>query len=111
MKQIALDIGLTPEPTLAGFFRLFGVEDYLADSGAGGGRQAGCQEFARRIRLDGRVQKLLQRRRIDALDRFLAARDGQPARIFCTYTAMMTLRRILAERSAARPLPPLRDPE
>ena len=33
-----------------------------------------------------------------ALDRFLAARDGQPARIFCTYTAMMTLRRILAER-------------
>ncbi|GAA1788142.1 MAG: MurT ligase domain-containing protein [Actinobacteria bacterium] len=33
-----------------------------------------------------------------ALDRFLRERDGQPARIFCTYTAMMTLRRRLAER-------------
>ena len=33
-----------------------------------------------------------------ALERFLAERDGQPARIFCTYTAMMTLRRMLAAR-------------
>lgn len=33
-----------------------------------------------------------------ALDRFLAQRDGRPARIFCTYTAMMTLRRQLAAR-------------
>lgn len=33
-----------------------------------------------------------------ALVRFLAERDGRPARIFCTYTAMMALRRTLAAR-------------
>lgn len=33
-----------------------------------------------------------------ALDRFLAGHVGVPTRIFCTYTAMMTLRRILAAR-------------
>lgn len=33
-----------------------------------------------------------------ALDAFLAAHHGQPMRIFCTYTAMMSLRRVLAAR-------------
>ena len=33
-----------------------------------------------------------------ALDRFLADHRGEPKRIFCTYTAMMTLRRMLSER-------------
>jgi UDP-N-acetylmuramyl tripeptide synthase len=33
-----------------------------------------------------------------ALNRFLADHRGQPARIFCTYTAMMALRRMLAAR-------------
>ena len=33
-----------------------------------------------------------------ALERFLAERAGAPARIFCTYTAMMSLRRNLAAR-------------
>jgi len=33
-----------------------------------------------------------------ALDRFLSAHRGEPARIFCTYTAMMALRRTLAAR-------------
>ncbi|WP_168584024.1 Mur ligase family protein [Gephyromycinifex aptenodytis] len=33
-----------------------------------------------------------------ALDAFLAAHPGQPLRIFCTYTAMMSLRRVLAAR-------------
>ena len=33
-----------------------------------------------------------------ALDRFLAEHADEPKRIFCTYTAMMTLRRTLAER-------------
>ncbi len=33
-----------------------------------------------------------------ALDAFLAEHPGEPLRIFCTYTAMMTLRRILAAR-------------
>lgn len=34
----------------------------------------------------------------NALDAFLAAHPGQPLRLFCTYTAMMSLRRTLAER-------------
>jgi UDP-N-acetylmuramyl tripeptide synthase len=33
-----------------------------------------------------------------ALGRFLAAHPAQPKRIFCTYTAMMALRRALAAR-------------
>ena len=33
-----------------------------------------------------------------ALDAFLAAHHGQPMRVFCTYTAMMSLRRVLAAR-------------
>jgi hypothetical protein len=33
-----------------------------------------------------------------ALDAFLAAHRDQPMRIFCTYTAMMSLRRVLAAR-------------
>ncbi len=33
-----------------------------------------------------------------ALDAFLAAYRGQPTRIFCTYTAMMALRKLLAAR-------------
>lgn len=35
---------------------------------------------------------------ITALDRFLAAHPDEPKRLFCTYTAMMTLRRILSAR-------------
>src|SRR5690606_8961968 len=35
---------------------------------------------------------------IPALDRFLAAHPAEPKRLFCTYTAMMTLRRTLAAR-------------
>ena len=35
---------------------------------------------------------------IPALDRFLAAHPGEPKRLFCTYTAMMALRRTLAAR-------------
>jgi hypothetical protein len=33
-----------------------------------------------------------------ALERFLTEYKGEPKRIFCTYTAMMTLRRNLAGR-------------
>ena len=33
-----------------------------------------------------------------ALERFLTAYEDEPKRIFCTYTAMMTLRRDLAAR-------------
>jgi hypothetical protein len=33
-----------------------------------------------------------------ALDAFLSAHPDEPKRIFCTYTAMMSLRRTLAAR-------------
>ena len=33
-----------------------------------------------------------------ALTRFLAGHRGEPVRIFCTYTAMMALRKLLAAR-------------
>jgi lipid II isoglutaminyl synthase (glutamine-hydrolysing) len=33
-----------------------------------------------------------------ALDGFLQAHPDEPKRIFCTYTAMMSLRRVLAAR-------------
>ncbi len=33
-----------------------------------------------------------------ALDTFLAVHSEEPKRIFCTYTAMMSLRRVLAAR-------------
>ncbi len=55
-------------------------------------------DMALRLQYDevpvGRVEPDLER----ALAQFLAERAGQPARIFCTYTAMMTLRRDLAAR-------------
>lgn len=55
-------------------------------------------DMALRLRYDGvevdEVEVDLDR----ALDSFLAAHRGQPTRIFCTYTAMMHMRRRLAER-------------
>ena len=54
--------------------------------------------MALRLRYDGvevgQVETDLDR----ALDRFLADHRGRPTRIFCTYTAMMHLRRRLADR-------------
>ena len=35
-----------------------------------------------------------------ALTEFIASADGRPMRIFCTYTAMLALRRMLGERYA-----------
>ena len=35
---------------------------------------------------------------IAALDAFVAAHPNEPRRVFCTYTAMMALRRTLAQR-------------
>ncbi len=61
---------------------------------------SGVRAYDMALRLDyddvatGAVEPDLEK----ALDAFLAAHRGQPARIFCTYTAMMTLRRILAAR-------------
>ncbi|MFB9731170.1 DUF1727 domain-containing protein [Ornithinimicrobium kibberense] len=55
-------------------------------------------DMALRLRYDGvevgQVETDLDR----ALDRFLADHRGRPTRIFCTYTAMMHLRRRLADR-------------
>ena len=34
-----------------------------------------------------------------ALDHFIASNQGQPKRIYCTYTAMLSLRRLLAKQA------------
>ena len=55
-------------------------------------------DMALRLQYDdvpvARVEPDLER----ALDRFLADNSEEPKRIFCTYTAMMSLRRVLAAR-------------
>jgi UDP-N-acetylmuramyl tripeptide synthase len=61
---------------------------------------SGVRAWDMALRLDyddvavGAVEPDLDR----ALDRFLAAHPGEPVRVFCTYTAMMALRRTLAAR-------------
>lgn len=55
-------------------------------------------DMALRLRYDdvevGEVEPDLAK----ALDHFLAAHPGEPKRIFCTYTAMLRLRKLLGER-------------
>ncbi|GAA5158381.1 Mur ligase family protein [Ornithinimicrobium tianjinense] len=55
-------------------------------------------DMALRLRYDGVEVGEVETDLDVALDRFLAAHAGQPTRIFCTYTAMMHLRRRLADR-------------
>ena len=55
-------------------------------------------DMALRLRYDGVEVGQVETDLDVALDRFLAAHAGEPTRIFCTYTAMMHLRRRLAER-------------
>lgn len=55
-------------------------------------------DMALRLRYDGVEVAEVETDLDAALDRFLARHEGQPARIFCTYTAMMHLRRRLADR-------------
>ncbi|MGC5584240.1 MurT ligase domain-containing protein [Ornithinimicrobium sp. W1665] len=55
-------------------------------------------DMALRLRYDGVEVGAVETDLDRALDRFLEDHRGRPTRIFCTYTAMMHLRRRLAER-------------
>lgn len=72
--------------------------DSLAARGVAMTSGVRAYDMALRLRYDdiatARVEPDLER----ALDAFLAAHRGQPARIFCTYTAMLGLRKMLAAR-------------
>ena len=52
---------------------IVGGKDDLAGGGARRGRQADADDVARRLGIDGRMQQLVERGRIDAGDRLLAA--------------------------------------
>jgi UDP-N-acetylmuramyl tripeptide synthase len=55
-------------------------------------------DMALRLRYDDVAVDAIEPDLARALDRFLTERRDEPKRIFCTYTAMMTLRRDLAAR-------------
>ncbi|MFK5690468.1 MurT ligase domain-containing protein [Ornithinimicrobium sp. LYQ92] len=55
-------------------------------------------DMALRLRYDGVEVDGVEPDLDAALDRFLAQNTGRPSRIFCTYTAMMQLRRRLGDR-------------
>ena len=55
-------------------------------------------DMALRLAYDGVEVRDVEPDLTKALDRFLAGHPDEPKRIFCTYTAMMALRRTLAER-------------
>lgn len=55
-------------------------------------------DMALRLAYDGVEVRDVEPDLTKALDRFLADAPNEPKRIFCTYTAMMALRRTLAER-------------
>ncbi len=55
-------------------------------------------DMALRLNYDEVLVEQIEPDLAGALDAFLAAYRGQPTRIFCTYTAMMALRKLLAAR-------------
>ena len=55
-------------------------------------------DMALRLRYDDVPVAAVQPELETALDLFLAEHRDEPKRIFCTYTAMMALRRVLAQR-------------
>ena len=55
-------------------------------------------DMALRLAYDGVEVRHVEPELTSALDTFLAEHPNEPKRIFCTYTAMMALRRTLAER-------------
>lgn len=55
-------------------------------------------DMALRLDYDGVHTNRVVPRLEPALDAFLDAHPGEPLRVFCTYTAMMSLRRVLASR-------------
>lgn len=57
-----------------------------------------CYDMALRLHHDDVVTDEVVPDLVEALDAFLAAHPHEPKRLFCTYTAMMALRRTLAAR-------------
>jgi UDP-N-acetylmuramyl tripeptide synthase len=55
-------------------------------------------DMALRLQYDDVAVDHIEPDLIRALDAFVAAHPDEPKRIFCTYTAMMALRRTLAQR-------------
>lgn len=55
-------------------------------------------DMALRLEYDDVAVAQIEPELVPALDQFLAAHPGEPKRLFCTYTAMMALRRTLADR-------------
>ena len=55
-------------------------------------------DMALRLEYDDVEVERIEPDLVTALDRFLAAHPDEPKRLFCTYTAMMALRRTLASR-------------
>ena len=55
-------------------------------------------DMALRLQYDDVPVDAIEPALVPALDRFLATHAGEPKRLFCTYTAMMSLRRTLAAR-------------
>jgi hypothetical protein len=55
-------------------------------------------DMALRLQYDDVPVDAIEPALVSALDRFLATHAGEPKRLFCTYTAMMSLRRTLAAR-------------
>ena len=55
-------------------------------------------DMALRLSYDDVPVEAIEPALVPALDRFLAAHPREPKRLFCTYTAMMALRRTLAAR-------------
>ncbi len=68
-------------------------------------------DMALRLRYDDVATEQVEPDLDAALEAFLSAQRGQPARIFCTYTAMMHLRRRLAARFGLSRIGEEQDPE
>ena len=56
-------------------------------------------DMALRLQYDEVELKYVNTDLAASLDQFLSASDGQPKRMYCSYTAMLALRRELAKRT------------
>ncbi|MBW3084738.1 Lipid II isoglutaminyl synthase (glutamine-hydrolyzing) subunit MurT [Austwickia sp. TVS 96-490-7B] len=72
--------------------------DSLASRGVAATSGVRAYDMAVRLHYDGIVTDKVEPDLTAALDHFLAAYSHEPKRIFCTYTAMMALRKTLAAR-------------
>ncbi len=70
----------------------------LRDTGVSMTSGVRAYDMALRLEYDDVEVERIEPDLVTALDRFLAAHPDEPKRLFCTYTAMMALRRTLASR-------------